>query len=196
MADEPKPGEGVDARGGPVVDPTKNVLDLVAAAMERQDDLRGAAGSLFRALIDGLQRYIDTRIDGHIRLSTERAVVVQREFDNIERRRIEHKNDTKIAVDAAFTAAKEAVKEQAAASDKAIQKSESTVSGQIKAVEGTVDDLKDRIGKLETQQQTKMETRVESRSNTGMIVGILGSIFGFLMIVVVVVVAILRGAGQ
>jgi hypothetical protein len=34
------PGPGVDARGDPVVDPTQNVLDLVEAAIKRQDDLR------------------------------------------------------------------------------------------------------------------------------------------------------------
>jgi hypothetical protein len=34
------PGLGVDASGAPVVDPTQNVLDLVAAAIQRQDDLR------------------------------------------------------------------------------------------------------------------------------------------------------------
>jgi hypothetical protein len=33
-------GMGVDRQGGPVVDPTKNVLDLVESAMRRQDDLR------------------------------------------------------------------------------------------------------------------------------------------------------------
>lgn len=33
-------GVGVDAAGGPVVDPTQNVLDLVNAAIQRQDDLR------------------------------------------------------------------------------------------------------------------------------------------------------------
>ncbi len=37
---EPEPGKGVDATGQPVIDPTKNVLDLVAAAVERLDDLR------------------------------------------------------------------------------------------------------------------------------------------------------------
>lgn len=34
------PGPGVDASGRPVVDPTQNVLDLVQAAIKRQDDLR------------------------------------------------------------------------------------------------------------------------------------------------------------
>lgn len=37
-----RPGVAVDARGGQVVDPTKNVLDLVEAAIRRQDDLRAA----------------------------------------------------------------------------------------------------------------------------------------------------------
>ena len=35
-------GLGVDASGGPVIDPTQNVLDLVSAAIKRQDDLREA----------------------------------------------------------------------------------------------------------------------------------------------------------
>jgi len=35
-----EPGIGVDSRGGPVIDPTKNVLDLVTAAVKRLDDLR------------------------------------------------------------------------------------------------------------------------------------------------------------
>jgi hypothetical protein len=34
------PGPGVDLYGQPVIDPTQNVLDLVEAAIRRQDDLR------------------------------------------------------------------------------------------------------------------------------------------------------------
>jgi hypothetical protein len=33
---------GVDKHGNPVLDPTKNVLDLVRAAIQRQDDIRQA----------------------------------------------------------------------------------------------------------------------------------------------------------
>lgn len=39
---ENRPGIAVDARGGAVVDPTRNVLDLVEAAVTRLDDLRMA----------------------------------------------------------------------------------------------------------------------------------------------------------
>jgi len=42
-------GVGVDAQGGAVVDPTKNVLDLVEAERRRQDDLREAERRYFDA---------------------------------------------------------------------------------------------------------------------------------------------------
>lgn len=42
MPDGPNPGLATDASGDPVIDPTANVLQLVAAAMQRQDDLREA----------------------------------------------------------------------------------------------------------------------------------------------------------
>lgn len=42
VAQEIRPGVAVDARGNAVIDPTKNVLDLVQAAIRRQDDLRDA----------------------------------------------------------------------------------------------------------------------------------------------------------
>jgi hypothetical protein len=39
---EDRPGIGVDAKGGGVIDPTKNVLDLVLAAVTRLNDLMAA----------------------------------------------------------------------------------------------------------------------------------------------------------
>lgn len=44
------PGPGVDLYGQPVIDPTQNVLDLVRAAIERQDDLRTAESRHIREL--------------------------------------------------------------------------------------------------------------------------------------------------
>lgn len=45
-------GPSVDSHGEPVVDPTKNVLDLVAAAIQRQDDLREAETHHLNKLMD------------------------------------------------------------------------------------------------------------------------------------------------
>lgn len=42
-AREGRPGVGVDARGAAVIDPTKNVLDLVRAESKYQDGMRDAA---------------------------------------------------------------------------------------------------------------------------------------------------------
>ena len=48
--DDSLPGPGVDAVGRPVIDPTQNVLDLVQAAIQRQDDLREAESRHLREL--------------------------------------------------------------------------------------------------------------------------------------------------
>jgi hypothetical protein len=69
MADtarKPHEGEAVDAGGGPVIDPTANVLLLVDAAVKRQDDLRAAEGRR----IDDLMAL---RAEHAIQLSTAEA---------------------------------------------------------------------------------------------------------------------------
>jgi len=176
---------GVDAGGGPVVDPTKNVLDLVAAGMERQDNLRAAQAELFMGQLKGLRDLIEAKFDG-----------IDREFALIESRRIEQKNDTKTAVDAALSAAERAVREQAAASEKAIIKSETSVaeqsrqqaqtfSAQLRGVEATLSDTKERLGALATQQQTKADSRSETRLDVGMLVGIIGMAAAVIMVVIV-----------
>jgi len=43
MVKKAAPGLGVDAAGGPAIDPTKNVLDRIDIEMRRQDDLREMA---------------------------------------------------------------------------------------------------------------------------------------------------------
>src|SRR6185312_10506454 len=57
MTKEPRQGIGVDAFGGQTIDPTKNVLDLVAAGAQRADDLR---------------ELNDKRIDAEIRVLAEK----------------------------------------------------------------------------------------------------------------------------
>lgn len=82
------------------------------------------------------------------------AIVVEK-FLAAERLRVEQKKDTKDAVDAALSAAKEAVKEQTTASGLSISKSETATREQLKqqqetfttSIEGlrrSIDELKDR----------------------------------------------------
>jgi len=91
---QPESGLGVDAAGGPVVDPTRNVLDLVAAAIQRQDDLRDADRRLqvaeqrradqmaeLRSQYDGLLREAESKRIDAIRAvdvgAVQRAAEVQ-----------------------------------------------------------------------------------------------------------------------
>jgi protein-tyrosine-phosphatase len=60
------PGRGVDAGGDPVVDPTQNVLDLVEAAIRRQDDLRVAEARHVREVVS-LQATIAEIREGYSR---------------------------------------------------------------------------------------------------------------------------------
>lgn len=71
---EHRPGIAVDSNGGKVVDPTKNVLDLVLAAVtrlndlmarleQRQDDLRDAAGKLSQAKLDAAEKMDQLRYE-------------------------------------------------------------------------------------------------------------------------------------
>lgn len=56
-----KPGLAVDAAGGPVVDPTENVIALTKAEARRQDDLRNATNELAKARLDSLKEIGELR---------------------------------------------------------------------------------------------------------------------------------------
>jgi hypothetical protein len=86
------------------------------------------------------------------------------QFDLIERQRVEQKKDTKDAVDAALAAAKEAVKEQTAASQLSTNKSETSFAEQLKqqnVISGTalagqareLAELTARIARMESLKQ-------------------------------------------
>ncbi len=72
-------GTGVDKYGNPVIDPTKNVRELVDAAIQRQDDLRKA--SELRA--DDLRKASERRID-------ELNIAERKRIDDISELRAAH----------------------------------------------------------------------------------------------------------
>ena len=144
-------GTPVDAAGRFAEDPTKNVRELVVEAIHRQDDLREFEEKLTTAHRVGLTKWIETELDA-----------IKREFNLIESRRQEQKTDTKVAVDAALSAAKDAVKEQAATSEKATLKAENaagkqsdqntvTFNTQMNNFTSRLDDVKERVGRLEAR---------------------------------------------
>lgn len=56
-------GLGVDASGGPVIDPTENVVALSEAATKRQDDLRELTVKMFQAEVNHLHDMTSLRAE-------------------------------------------------------------------------------------------------------------------------------------
>lgn len=125
--------------------------DWAAGQFEVRDERLSAmdeATKLRQRGSESISREIDDSV-GHLKELTDER------FSAAERLRVEQKKDTKDAVDAALSAAKEAVKEQTTASERSIAKSETATREQLKqqqetfatAIEGlrrSIDDLKER----------------------------------------------------
>ena len=78
MRDNPSaPGVAVDSHGGAVIDPSANVLDLVQAAIRRQDDLRDMSVTYQEKLADLRDQHArELRIAEAERINAIRAVDV------------------------------------------------------------------------------------------------------------------------
>jgi hypothetical protein len=107
-----------------------------------------------------LKELMLTLFTGQENVMREKFASFDTQLGLIERQRVEQKEDTKTAVDAALQAQKEAVREQTTASERAIAKSESAVTKQLDQQTITVNtaftgvgdgmnDLKDRVSKVE-----------------------------------------------
>ena len=141
--------------------------------------------------IQGLNALMEAKFSGYRESNDSRFDGITREFSLIESRRVEQKIDTKVAVDAALSAAEKAVREQTVASEKSIIKSETssaeqskqqnaTFTASIKGVQDTVVDLKERFSKLENTRLGATEAKDTQRLDMGMILS-----FGFFLIALV-----------
>lgn len=90
------PGPAVDVHGQPAIDPTKNVLDLVNAAIKRQDDIReiwqeasqrelGLRQEMRQREHRDLQELLETRLDGMDRAQALLSETVNRAPTEITR---------------------------------------------------------------------------------------------------------------
>jgi len=102
----------------------------------------------------------------------------------IERQRIEQKEDTATAVQAALSAAKEAVKEQTTASEKSITKTETATSEQLRqlsttfttaqdAVADKVDDIKTRVERIENLKQGSKDAVTGAQAGIALLLALL-----------------------
>jgi hypothetical protein len=129
-------------------------------------------------------------------LSNERFKAVDEQFYAVSERTKEQKEDGRLALDAAFQSAKDAVALQTEASDKAIAKSEAATTKQIDALgivvekssqakDEKIEDLKSRLDKLEGRKEG-------ISASTALILALVGALAS-IAVVITVVVALTQG---
>ena len=112
----------------------------------------------------------------------ERFTGVAAQFSERDTRTDQRAGDTKLAVDAAFAAAKEATAKIEAGFTKQIDAIISIIDTKTQNLASGLGDLKERIAATEARtigiSSAHQEIRHETNDNRGLIFGILGSIFG------------------
>jgi hypothetical protein len=150
--------------------------------------------------IAGLRDLLETQIRSVDEACTLRFDTVKGQFILVELQRVEQKADTKAAVDAALTAQKEAVREQTAAGDLSIAKSEAAMTKQldqlsvtfttaIKAVSDTLVDVKSRLDRIESAKQGGQEFRIERRESLASFYALIATVVGVAGLIVTAIIA-------
>jgi hypothetical protein len=182
------PGPGVDAQGRPVVDPTQNVLDLVEAAIRRQDDLREMESRHSRELAKVRHKYEGelraaeaTRIDAR-RVSESKRIDAIRAVDVAAVNRAAEVSATQATTLAGQVAA------AAEAARVAVQTAQSAATTELKAtVEPLIQAVAD-LRRVQYEQQGGKAQVGEARLNMGQILGIAGLLVAIMAIVVAVTI--------
>jgi len=205
--DEPS----VERRNGgsrPVPDPTvltdqaivkadKALRDWVMGQLEVRDErLRGIdeATRLRLAGVESIPTQIESEVRNLERLHDEKFHSVATQFSERDTRQERESKDNKVAVDAAFAAQKEAAAKQDESNQKAIDKSEAATAEKIAklselfttTIDGLgdkIDDLKERVGRIESTKVGATENRTGLYAAIGVIATLLFAFFAIVAFV-------------
>lgn len=177
------PGPGVDAAGRPVIDPTQNVLDLVQAAIQRQDDLREAADRHVREIAALRSDYEDKlRLAESARIDAIRAVDV-----GAVNRAAEVSAQQAATLAAQVATSAEALRTQVAA---AAQAATTALAAALEPIQKDIADLRKTQYEQAGQKAQVSETRVvrgETRLNVGAVLGAAALVVSVIGVVILAV---------
>ena len=159
-----------------------------------------------QAEIDALPTEVTRRIDTLQHLHQEKFNSIQVQFSERDTRTEQTSRDSKVAVDAALQAAKEAVEKQNASSALAIAKSESATTKQIDTqgilittattslneridaasatMNSKIDDLKDRLNRMEGMGLGTRTTHEDNRGLIAVSIAVLSVLFNIVIYLV------------
>ena len=199
MSDDSHDRRLPSANGGtrPVPDPTrltdaaiarsdKAMRDYIDGQLAIRDErLRGIdeATRLRLAGLDDLSDRIDLKVGALKELHSEKHVSIATQFNERDTRSEHAAQESRISLDAALAAAKEAVSEQNKANTLAIGKSEDATKERLdslgvlmitsnKSLEDQIRDLKGRLDRGEGVTTGASDTRTEARLSTGALVSL------------------------
>jgi uncharacterized protein YnzC (UPF0291/DUF896 family) len=175
----------VDARGNPVPDPTKNVLDLVEAAIKRQDDLRELTSQHAKEMAVLRAEYQrEIREAEADRLDAIRAVDVQAVATSAA-----DAEARATALAATVAASAEAMRNQVAAAATAASVS---LAAALEPIQKRIDDLS--RAQYEAQGQKVQVTETQAKGSiSGMWIGIAIGGFSFFLSMLGLIVAVYIG---
>lgn len=185
MADSVNPGLATDAEGNPVIDPTRNVLDLVSSAIQRQDDLRQAESRHVREIASLRAEYA-----GELRAAETQRINAIRQVDVEAVQRAAEVQATQQGILAQQVAqSAETLRTQVAAAAQAAQVALAA------ALEPIIKDIADlRRAQYEAQGQKTQVVETQSRgANIGLYLGLGVSLFIAFVAVVGAVITVAAG---
>ena len=155
--------------------------------------------------VTGLREYLESRIESMEDVQNEKHIQAEQQFALVERQRVEQKKDTKDAVDAALAAAKEAVKEQTTASERATTKSETAINKLVEqqaltfkadnaALIRQMDELKDRIVDVDRKVEGVTQQKIGAKDDRSALYAIVGFI-GTVVVVGIAIVGFIAARG-
>ena len=142
-------------------------------------------------------RLVDAGIQHVQQLHEEKFRSIETQFKERDTRTEQTSKDSKVAVDAALQAAKEAVGEQNKSNALAIAKSENTFTKQIdqigvliatlqKSIDDKIDDIKGRLGNMEARQEGSTATKSGLSSSAGLIIAAIVMLLTLATVVIMV----------
>jgi hypothetical protein len=169
----------------------REVLEAVIqgqkAVFESRLDGMDKAINLLQVTTDRQPAEVDRKIANLRVLHEEKFTSIQVQFAERDTRTEQSARDSKVAVDAALSAAKEAVGEQNKSSALAIAKSEAGTAKQIdqqalliatatKALDEKIGDIKDRLTRIEGQSIGQTVAREDTKSLWAILIAAVGAV--------------------
>jgi hypothetical protein len=183
-AEGQRPGIGVDASGGPLIDPTQNVKDLTDAAVQRLDDLRNAESRR----IDELRIAESRRVDEQAQLRADYSD----KLANAEAKRIDAIRA--VDVNAVAVATSKQADQATVLANQVAQSAEalralvaSTAATTQAAFQQAMTSFSDRLMKVEQAQYASAGQGQGAKNLSGYLIAATVFVFGFIGMVIAVI---------